>query len=519
MKKMLISFVAVMMLVGCASSSDDAGKSGKNEKGGTLNVAYMAQPPTLDPHVTVSVATTDVGRNIFETLLAFNERNEAAPLLAESFESSEDLKSITFTLRKGVKFHNGKEMTADDVVASMERWKVLNGKASTYFSKSEFVKEDDYTVTLKMDKPFTIAKYILATNINFPAIMPKEVIENAPKSGVKEYIGTGPFKLEEWKQDQYIKLVKNDDYQSPRKEPDGLVGKKEAMVDELYFHMVPDASTRTAGIQTGEYDIALQIPYDNVPAIEGDPNIEAMTHPEGFSTVVFNKRNGLFSNEKARQALNLAVDKQEVMMAAFTDEKFYTLEHGLLTKEYVSWYREQGKEQYEAHDPETAKKLFKEAGYNGEKLKILTTRDYEDQYQIAVVIQENLKKIGVKSELQVYDWATLMEVREDDTFYDLMPMGYNPVTDPTQINFLDSRIHYTGWSNSPEMDQLLDQLMVAPSDEDAKEIFGKLQHESWNYLPAIKFGDYDSVAAIRTNVEHFEMFHGPILWNVTKSKK
>ncbi|MBD8006325.1 ABC transporter substrate-binding protein [Bacillus norwichensis] len=518
MKKILISFLIIFLLVGCSSSSEDAGKKeGGDEKGGTLNVAYMAQPPTLDPHVTVSVATTEIGRNIFESLLAFNARNEAAPLLAETFESSEDLKSITFKLRKGVKFHNGKEMTADDVVASMERWRELNGKANTYFSKSEFVKEDDYTVVLKMDRPFTIAKYILATNINFAAIMPKEIVENAPNSGVKEYIGTGPFKLDEWKKDQYIKLVKNEDYQSPRSEPDGLVGKKEPMIDELYFRMVPDTSTRTAGIQTGEYDVALQIPYDNVPAIESDANIEAITHPEGFSTVVFNKRNGIFSSEKARQALNLAVDKNEVMMAAFTDEKFYRQEHGLLSKEYVSWYSEKGKDKYDEYDPETAKKLFKEAGYNGEELTILTTRDYEDQYQIGVVIQENLKKVGVKSKLEVYDWATLMEVREDDKFYDLMPMGYNPVTDPTQINFLDSRIKYTGWSNSPEIDKLLDQLMVAPSDEEAKEIFGELQEEAWNYLPAIKFGDYDGVAAVRTNVKNFEMFQGPVFWNTTVS--
>ncbi|HBZ09885.1 MAG TPA: ABC transporter substrate-binding protein [Bacillus bacterium] len=518
MKKILVPFLIVFLLVGCASSSEDAGKSGNSDKkGGTLNVAYMAQPPTLDPHATVSVATTEIGRNIFESLLAFNERNEAAPLLAESFESSEDLKSITFKLRKGVKFHNGKEMTADDVVASMERWRELNGKANTYFSKSEFVKKDDYTVVLKMDKPFTIAKYILATNINFPAIMPKEVIDTAPKAGVKEYIGTGPFKLEEWKQDQYIKMVKNEEYQSPKNEPDGLVGKKDPMVDELVFHIVPDESTRTAGIQTGEYDVSLEIPHDNFPALESDGNLEALTYPNGFNTVIFNKRNGLFSNEKARQALNLAVDKKEVMMAAFTDEKFYTPEHGLLSKEYVSWYSDKGKDKYDEYDPEAAKKLFKEAGYNGEELTILTTKDYNEQYHTAVVIQENLKKIGVKSKLEIYDWATLMEVREDDKFYDLMPMSYQVATDPTQINYLDSRINYTGWSNSPEIDQLLDQLMVAPSDEEAKEIFGKLQEESWNYLPAIKFGDVDSVAAIRTNVKNFEMFHGPVFWNTTKS--
>lgn len=518
MKRFAFILLACITLIGCSSS---AGKEGKKESGGendrTLNVAYMAQPPTLDPHVTVSVATTEIGRNIYESLLAFNENNEAAPLLAESFEPSEDLKSITFKLREGVKFHNGKEMTADDVVASMERWKELNGKAKTYFADSEFVKEDDYTVILKMDKPFTIAKYILATNINFPAIMPKEIIENAPTAGVKEYIGTGPFKLDEWKQDQYIKLVKNEEYQSAGNTPDGLVGKKEVLVDEVYFRMVPDSSTRTAGIQTGEYDIALQIPYDNFPVLESDSNLEMITHPEGFSSVVFNNRNGLFSNEKARQALNLAVNKTEVLMAAFASDQFYTEEHGLLSKEFISWYSEEGKDQYDAYNPEAAKKLFEEAGYNGEVLTILTTRDYEDQYQSAVVIQANLQKIGVETELKVYDWPTLMDVREDDQFYDLMTMGYNPVTDPTQINFLDSRINYTGWTDSAEIDSLLDQLMVAPSDEEAKEIFSKLQKENWDYLPAVKFGDYDAIASIRSNVKDFEWFHGPVLWNVTKS--
>lgn len=516
MKKLILSFLIIVVLIGCSNNADESKATGEAaDTGGELNVAYMAQPPTLDPHATVSVATTDIGRNIFETLLAFNDRNEAAPLLAESFEQSEDMKSITFKLREGVKFHNGDEMTAEDVVASMERWKELNGKANTYFADSEFVKEDDYTVVLEMDKPFTIAKYILATDLNFAAIMPAEIIKDAPKAGVDEFIGTGPFKFEEWKKDQHIKLVKNEDYESPRDEPDGLVGKKEPMVDELNFKMVTDSSTRTSGIQTGEYDVALQIPYDNYDMIENDANTENVLHPEGFSTVIFNNENGIFADEKARQAVNLAVNKEEVMIAAFTDEKFYTAEHGLLTKEYVNWYSESGKDQYDAYDPDEAKKLFDEAGYDGEELKILTTRDYEDQYQTAVVIQESLKKIGVKTDLEIYDWATLMEVREDDEFYDMMPMGYNPVTDPTQINFLDSRIKYTGWTDSDKIDGLLDDLMVAPSDEEAKEVFEEIQEESWEYLPAIKFGDYEGIVAVRDHVGNFDWFHGPVFWNTT----
>lgn len=507
-----------ILLIGCSSGGGDSSSSsggGDDAKPAetTLDIAYAAQPPTLDPHMTVAVATSEIGRNIYESLLALDENNEPAPLLAESFEPSEDLKTLTFKLRQGVKFHNGKEMTADDVVASMERWRKLNGKANTYFANSEFVKVDDYTVELRMDQPFTIAKYILSANYNFAAIMPKEIIDEAPESGVTEHIGTGPYKLAEWKQDQYIKLEKFEDYQQNGDEPNGFVGKKAALMEEVYFHMVPDSATRTAGVQSGEYDVAALIPHDSFSVVDSDPNLETFKYAEGFTTVVFNKRNGLFSDQKARKALNLAVNKNEVLIAALTDENFFTPEHGLLPKDFVGWYNDAGKDVYDAYNPEEAKKLFEEAGYNGETLKILTTRDYNDQYQVAVVIQENLKQIGVESEIMVYDWATLMEVREDDEFYDLMPMSYNPVTDPTQINFLDSRINYTGWTNSPEIDSLLDQLMVAPSDEEAKKIFTKLQAEFWDYLPAVKFGDLDAVSATRNNVKDVEFFHGPVIWN------
>lgn len=505
------------MLAGCSSDGNDKGRvDGSGDD--TLNVAYMAQPPSFDPHVTVAVATGEIARNTFETLLAFNADNEVEPVLAESFETSEDGKTITFHLRQGIQFHNGEEMTADDVVASMERWKDLNGKANAYFGNSEFSKVDDYTVLLKMDKPLSIAKYILASNVNFAAIMPKAVIDEAEPTGVKEFIGTGPFKFEDWKQDQYIKFVKNENYISPGDSVNGLVGKKDPLVDTVYYHFIADSSTRTAGIRTGEYDVALSIPGDSVSQLEGDSNLKAHFHPGGFMTVVFNNRNGLFTDQKAREAVNLAVKKEDVMLAAFSGEEFYVLEHGLLGKDYVSWYNEAGKEKYDSDDPEEAKKLMKEAGYNGEKVRILTTRDYEDQYHTAVVIQQQLEEIGVAVDLQVYDWPSLMDVREDDSFYDLMVMGYSPATDPTQINFLDSRTNYTGWTDSPEIDALLDDLMIASSDEEAKEIFSQLQAENWSYLPAIKFGDYNRVTATYGNLEGFEYFHGAVVWNVSKSE-
>ena len=519
MYRILVSFLFVLILTACSSDieNENGDNVSSNSDESTLNIAYMAQPTHYDPHLTDIVATRDIGRPVFEQLVAFDENNEVEPVLAESYEVSEDGKVVTFKLRQGIKFHNGKEMTADDVVASMERWRVLSTKAGAYLIDSEFVKEDDYTVVLHMDKPLTIVKYLLSMNTGFAGIMPKEIIDSAdPVTGIEEFIGTGPFKFVEWKQDQYIQLAKNEDYQSASDTASGLIGKKEPLVDHVYFHFVQDSSTRVAGIQSGDYDIALAIPSDSVAQLRTNPKLDLHIADGGYTTTIFNKKQGLFSDIRAREAVNLAVKKEDVMMAAFTNDEFFTLEHGLLGEDYVSWHNDAGIEAYNAYDPEAAKQLLAEAGYNGETIKIISTRDYEDQYHAGVVVQQQLEKIGMKVEMEVYDWPTLLQKRTEENNYDIFMFAFAPATDPTQIQYLDSRQAYPGWTDSPELDNLLDELVVAPTDEEAKEVFTRLQAKTWEELPAIKYGEYNRVTVTHGDLEGFKFFHGPVIWNVEK---
>lgn len=519
MRKIGYLLFVIILLVGCATEGTKSGQEDNNkETESTLKVAYHVQPPSFDPHFTNATATRDLSRNVFETLLSFDENYDVKPVLVEDFEESEDGLEITFHLRKGIKFHNGEEMTADDVVASMERWKNINTQGVAYFSNSTFEKVDDYTVVLKMDKPLTIAKYILANPNHFAGIMPKEIIDTVDEKGVKEFIGTGPFQYVDWVQDQYIHLVKNEDYEPLPSPTNGLVGKREPLVDNLYIYFVTDSTTRLNGIQTGEYDIALAIPTDNIANVESDANLEQHLYPGGFMTIILNKRHGIFTDEKARQAINMAVNKQDALTAAFSSPDYFSLEHGLLSKNYANWYNDAGKEVYEQYDPEAAKKLLKEAGYNGETLRMLTTRHYEDQYQVAVVVQQQLEEIGVNVDLQVYDWPTLSELKEDDQSHDLHIMGYSPVSDPTKLYFLDSRLNTAGWSDNAKLDNLLDELIVAKTDKEAKEIFTAIQKEHWDYLPIIKLGDYSRVTVTRKGINGFEFFEGPTVWDVSKTE-
>src|SRR5690606_12356002 len=121
----------------------------------------------------------------------------------------------------------------------------------------------------------------------------------AEATGVKEFIGTGPFKLEEWKHDSYIKLTKFDKYQSLDLAPSGLGGKKEALVDEVFIYFVPDNSTRVNGIISGEYDYAFELPFDSIQQLKGSPNIVNDIWPYGFETLVFNKK-GIFQDVRLR---------------------------------------------------------------------------------------------------------------------------------------------------------------------------------------------------------------------------
>jgi peptide/nickel transport system substrate-binding protein len=518
----LVLFMTIVALIvsGCSGNSDSkesAGSSTKSkaESGGTLKVAAQAQPDTLDPTVTTAEATRDPARLVFESLVTFNENYEVTPLLAESYDVSKDGKTITFKLRQGVKFHNGNEMKADDVIASMEKWAENSSLTKSTLEGSEWKKVDDYTVELHLKKPLFITMHILADQNQMAAIMPADVAKSAGPSGVTEYIGTGPFKLKEWKKDQYIHFEKFEDYQPVKQPASGLAGEKKALVNEIYWNFVPDISTRTAGLTSGQYDIALGLPHDTLDQIENTPGKKADIWTYGMQILVFNKKEGIFSNEKARQAVNAGLDNEFVLKSAFTNEKFYQLNPGLFLPEQKDWYTDAGKEVYNQKNVEKAKKLLKEAGYKGEEVVILTSREYPHTYNASVATQQQLEKMGMKTKLDVYDWATLLERRKDPSAYDIFFTGWDTAMIPHQYNFLDSKAEWPGWTNSPEMDKLLEEISTAKSQEEAKALTEELQKVFWEYLPVINVGTYNNITAYDEKVQGFKTFIGPVLWNVS----
>lgn len=519
---LVIVLSSIILLVGCtsdkedASNSDDKDKPKSSEQGTELNVAINTQPTTLDHHMTTATIVSDLARHIYEQIVALNSAYEVVPMLAESIDESEDGKTFTFNLRQGVKFHNGKEMKAEDVIASLEKWQAISSKAQSLIPDATFTEVDEYTVDFKLNEAVYGIMTLFADVGQSAVIMPKEVAEAAGPTGATEYIGTGPFKFEEWKQDQYIHFTKFDDYSAVDQPADGLTGKKEALVNDIYFHLVTDGSTRLAGLQTGQYDVAMAVPVDNYDMVDNDPNLETAIDIMGPVGLVLNKKDRIFSDIRMRQALNTALNTEDIMLAAYSDEKFYRLDHGHMQVEQTEWYSEEGSDRYNIGNPEKAKQMFKDAGYDGEEIKIITTKDYDYMYNSVVVIQEQLKAIGINIKLEVTDWATILEMRTKPGDYDGFVTAFPKVMTPQQILHLGPE--WPGWTNDPELTELVKEINAASSADGAKASFAKLQDRMYDYLTMIKFGDYYGFYGNSAKVDGIKLQDGLILWNTSISK-
>lgn len=521
-----------MVIVACSNDKEEADKPKEEDKsettdteieddavveeGGELQVAVPAQPPTLDVVTTTATAARDISQHIYEALVTYNSKLEVEPMLAESYDISEDGKTVTFHLREGIKFHNGDDLTADDVVASMERWQGLSSSAKTFLDGTTYEAADEKTVVAHIVKPSVLDMFIFADMTQFAAIMPKSIIDGASADGVDEYIGTGPYKFEEWKQDQYIHLTKYSDFISRTEAPDGLSGEKKANSSDIFFNFLTDPSTRVAGLMSEEYDVATAIPQDNVKLLESNDDLKTKIVPSSLLVAMFNNKVGAFTDKKMRQAVNAAINVEDVLISAYSNEEFFIKDHALVKDKESGWYTDEGSEEYNSFDPEKAKELLKEAGYDGEEIVLLTIREYESFYNSAVVIQQQLEAVGINLKLDVRDAASALELTKDENAWDIWidEFAFRPL--PVQQLFLNPE--YMGWPNNPKLAEVNDKILYAATLEKAQEFSPDFHKIFWDEVTTVKLGNNSNVTGMQEGMEGYQFISGPILWNVSSSK-
>src|SRR5437762_10985479 len=237
--------------------------------GGVFRVAMIGEPPTLDLHTTTAVIVQQITWHIYETLFTYDRQYNAVPMLADTHTVTDNGRTYLVKLRRGVKFHNGKELTSADVVASLKRWGRLATPGKAAWRNVEGVEaKDPYTVAMYLKEPSGSLLQVLARPNNGAAIYPKEIADGAGDQPIKEYIGTGPYRFVEHKPDRHIRLARFKDYVARNEPPNGYGGKRGAWVDEILFIPVPDVAVRVAGVETGEYHYGQQIKQDQYDRIK-----------------------------------------------------------------------------------------------------------------------------------------------------------------------------------------------------------------------------------------------------------
>jgi peptide/nickel transport system substrate-binding protein len=462
--------------------------------GGILKVAAIGEPPTLDIPSSTAVLTYEIMWHVNESLFTYDRNWVPTPFLADKHTADAKGLRHTIALRKGVKFHNGKEMTADDVVASLRRWTKVASLGKVLAKYIEAIEaKDPSTVVISMKQPSTSLLYGLSE----PAagIYPKSSIDAAGDDQLKEYIGTGPYRFVEHRPDRHIKLVRFKDY-SARSEPaSGFAGKRVAYLDEIHFLPVPETAVRLAGVESGEYHHAMFIKQDLYERIKKLPQIESrIVKPRGWAVAMLNHKQGPMTSKKLRQAFQAALDMDPVMAAGFGSREFYRLDPGIFFPEQP-WHSTVSAAAYNQRNPDKARQLLREAGYKGEPLRWITTKEYEFMYNNALVAKQQLEAAGFAVDLQVVDWATLNSRTLKPELWEVFSTGLVFSADPA--NHISLRCTFQGWWCAEEKERLLGELQTETDVKKRKAIIDRIQTVYYEDVGSVKLGDYFTLDVAR----------------------
>ncbi len=490
----------------------------QSQAAGILRYATIGEPPSLDVQMGTATIAITIGEHIFETLYAFDANYKAQPLLVAGEKVENDGKKITLTLRQGVKFHNGAEMTAEDVAASLRRWGEFGARGSLLMKGATVSTNGKYEVTINLSETNGAWKNLLAYPEGGPVIYPAAIVTAAGNKPIepKDYIGTGPYKFGEWRANRYVELVKFDGYSKLATPSDGYAGARNANFDILRFIPVPDLATRVSGVQAGDYDYAEYMSGDLYDTLSADKSV--VVHRNGaplFGLFFTNSQTGILKdNFKLRQAIQIALKKDEALRVSFGPKALWEVNGSIFAKGNP-WYTENGTATYNVGDAAKAKALAKEAGYDGTPIRLLVSTNYQAHYDQATVFTRQLAEAGINVQMIVVDWATLLKMRGQPEQWDMFVTHHTYVPDPALFTPLNDS--YPGWWKSAEKDKLKAALNGTDDQAARLKAWADLQAKFYEVVPAIKVGDaysYDIASPKLKNLGKSTVLW-PHFWNVS----
>lgn len=481
----------------------------------SADLAMVGEPQSLDPMASTADLVGTIMQHVYEPLYTFDAKWAIQPMLAESMPTmSADGKTYTIAIRKGVKLHSGRDLDAEDVVASLRRWMEMTPRGKGIATSLESLKAtgpNTVEIVLKKVEPALLAH--LALPSGFAAIMAKESLATP----LVQFVGTGPYKFRERRPDQFVVLIKHDTYSARAEAASGYAGKREAKIPELRFIPVPNPNTRVEGVAAGQYQFADQLPVESLRKVKDSPAAKTvLTMPYGFPYFPTNTVKGMMADQKIRQAFQMALDLDEILMAGFGEKSFYSLAPEHFPKG-SPFHSDAGKDKYSRGNAAGAKKLLAEAKYDGSPVRILNSKQYDFHHRMALAMAEQLKAAGFAVQLDVVDWATLVQRRADPNVWDVFITHSaflpEPMLSPPQLGSGAPG----GW-DSPAKKEVLAAFNAETDPVKRGALWAKVQQVVYDEVPYIRAGNFAALAGISGKMNGYQPMPWPAFWNVDLAK-
>lgn len=472
-----------------AASRQDA--SPEPVAGGTLRLGVQADPAELDPHKTSLTAAWHVIEHVYETLVTTDETLAPLPGLAESWEVSDDGITYTFTLRQGVLFHNGREFVADDVKYSYER--ILDPETASPVvadlgSIDTIEVVDDYTLVINLKT--ADASFLSALMGGSISIVPQEVVEEHGDL-MQTMVGTGPFRFVDYVPNSTVTLERHADYWD-----DPL-----PYLDGLEIHIIPDNTARTTALVQGAVDIIEYAPVQDLPIFEDDESIE-VTGDENTNIryMGINVTREPFDQLEVRQAMAMAIDRGPIIDSAVFGAGTPT--NVVFPENFWAGISSE----IPPVDLDGARALLEQVGLgDGFEATIQSWAQYPFLSNAAIVVQEQLRLIGIETEVDLQENAVLLENYFSGNF-DLSVTGTSAYVDPNDViqeNFqTGASSNGEGYSNE-EVDRLIQQGIEATDQSERAEIYGEIQRILLEDLPWINLFIAEQYEAMKSYVKGY----------------
>lgn len=506
LKKYLISTMALLLMFSVGACSSKTNKQTtkteekSNNKGGTMVLSIGSDPLTVNPLYANDRVSLTISHVLYDPIYTVKEGKIVYNGLCESLEHSDDFLTYTLKFKKNIKWHDGKDLTAEDMMYTLSvvtnKNENTKGSSALIFGdkKVEFSKVDDYTISFKLPE----VNMSFVQNLALITPIPKHIYQgqtNLAKSPNNlTPVGNGSFKFKEQKPGELYQVQRNENYY-----------KDVALLDEIVYRVIPDANSSLIALENGEVS-ANYVKFNKVDQIKKNKNLQLVTFSEGMvDNIFFRVNNKKMADVKVRQAMAYAIDKEKILKGIYGGDEYASVAYSPFSKETLYYTDDVNKYQYNI---EKAKELLKEANVDSLSIKLMYTAGNSSQEKEALLIQEMLKQINVKVELLPLERATfikkLLDLNNQD--FEIALNGYVIGDDPNSYSALfvnGSPENFSGYNN-PKVDDLFKKALSEKDNKKRAELYKEIQKILTDDVVQLSTAYVKSVVAINKKFKNID---------------